>query len=193
MPEQWVWIQNLKILQVSRLCLIFKCVLVCCCHWVARKKRIDFCIEKQQKSIDWLIGDPLIINTCIAQHLMGNVVWQQHKQYHLRLHCAECWQLLQNPLLGKWGKSEGIWAFFLSVWLHSSHLHSFLHTSPLVWLQFRMTFTFQITYFAQWCYWWWSSFSLALTKHGFIKYVIASVLHWSMIFCSTTSWWKIQG
>ena len=111
MPEQWVWIQNLKILQVSGCvwCLIpsriFKRVLVCRYHWVSRKKRTDLCVEKQQKSIYWLIGDPLIINTCIAQHLMGNAVSQQHKQYRLRLHCAECWQLLQNPLLGKWGKS----------------------------------------------------------------------------------------
>lgn len=125
MPEQWVWIQNLRILQVSGYvwCLIpsrvFKCVLVCCYCRVSRKKRIVFCIEKQQKSIDWLIGDTMIINTCIAQHMIGNAVRQQRKQYHLQLHCTECWQLLQNPLLGKWGKwvlqRRGIWTFFTCI------------------------------------------------------------------------------
>jgi len=38
------------------------------------KKRIDLCVEKLQKSIDWLIGEPLITNSSLAQDLMGNAV-----------------------------------------------------------------------------------------------------------------------
>lgn len=59
--KQWVWIQSRKILQVSGCggCLassrIFKHIFVCSYHQVSRKKRIDFCAEKQQRSIDcWL-------------------------------------------------------------------------------------------------------------------------------------------
>lgn len=83
-------------------------------------------------------------------------------------------------------------SFFWSAWIHLSHLHSFLSTSPLVCSpEWHLHFKWHIV--TQWCYWWWISFSWALTKQGFIKYVSASVLHWSMIFCSTTNWWKIQG
>lgn len=49
-----------------------------------------FSTGKQQKSIDCLIGDALIINTCKGQHLVVSAVWQQHKQYHLQLHCVKC-------------------------------------------------------------------------------------------------------
>lgn len=52
---------------------------------------------------------------------------------------------------------------------------------------------FRLHIVAQWCYWWWFSTSRALTKHGLIKHVIASALHWRMISCSTTGWWKTQG
>jgi len=49
-----------------------------------------FSTKKHQKSIDCLIGDAQIINTCIGQQLVVSAVWQQHKQYHLQLHCAKC-------------------------------------------------------------------------------------------------------
>lgn len=202
MPEQWVWGQNIKILWMSGCarCLIssriFKHVFICCYHWISRKKRVDLCIENQQRSIDWLFGDPLIINSHIAQHLMSNAVWQQQKQHHLQLHCAECWQLLQNPLLGKWGKSvlhRGHLSFF---YLHGYVQVTFIHfwmPHPLSDCSPEWHSHFRLDKVTQWCYWWWFSFSRALTKHGFIKYVMASLIHWSMIFCSTTSWWKIKG
>lgn len=175
---------------------IFKRVFICCYHRVSRKKRINLRIEKQQKSIDWLIGDPLIINTCTAQHLMGSAVWQQHKQYHLRLHCAECWQLLQNFLCGKRESQRYIGGHLSFFNLHGYIQVTFIHfwiPHPLSDCSPEWHSRFRICIVTQWCYWWWFSFSQALTKHGFMKYVIASVLHWSMIFHSTTSWWKIQG
>lgn len=108
----------------------------------------DLCIEKQQRHINWFIRAPLTINTCIIQHLMGNAVWQQHRHYHLQLHCAKRWQLLQNPLLGKWGKSvlhrRAFELFFICMDTFESP--SFLSTLPLVWLQSRTTFAFQMAY-----------------------------------------------
>lgn len=109
-----------------------------------------FSTGKQQKSIDCLIGDALIINTCKGQHLVVSAVWQQHKQYHLQLHCVKCWQLLQNLLLGKWGNSEITGEclcccfFFLSAQIHPSHLCSLLNISHPVWLRSRIVLVFQV-------------------------------------------------